>query len=164
MFDYLAAGETVTLTYTVAIDDGDGGTTITVDSTDAIGAVTEDGQDSSTLSDTGTIAFNDVDLIDVHTTSVTPRRQHARRHSDPGVGRESATTEPGTVGWTYTVANSATQYLAVDQTASRVARHHLRRSRRHQSSARHRHHHRHQRRSDDHGVGDRRDRGGDRSR
>ena len=35
-----------------------------------------------------------------------------------GAVSESATTEPGTVGWTYQVANSATQYLAVGQTAT----------------------------------------------
>jgi VCBS repeat-containing protein len=35
-----------------------------------------------------------------------------------GAVSESASTEPGTVGWTYTVANSATQYLAAGQTAT----------------------------------------------
>ena len=35
-----------------------------------------------------------------------------------GAVSESATTEPGTVGWTYTVADDATDYLAVGQTAT----------------------------------------------
>ena len=35
-----------------------------------------------------------------------------------GAVSESATTEPGTVGWTYEVANSATQYLAAGETAT----------------------------------------------
>jgi len=40
-------------------------------STDVLGAVTEDtGVVQGNLSDTGTINFNDIDLIDVHTTSV----------------------------------------------------------------------------------------------
>ena len=35
-----------------------------------------------------------------------------------GAVSESATTEPGTVGWTYTVANAAVQYLANSETAT----------------------------------------------
>ena len=35
-----------------------------------------------------------------------------------GAVSESATTEPGTVGWTYTVADDATDYLAEGQTAT----------------------------------------------
>src|SRR5438128_1756415 len=84
---YLAVGATATETFTVPISDGHSGTvdqlvTVTVTgtyptrrssdlATDAIGAVTEDAA-TPTLSDTGTITFNDVDLIDVHTTSVAP--------------------------------------------------------------------------------------------
>src|SRR5436309_1961202 len=34
-----------------------------------------------------------------------------------GAVSEDATTEPGTVGWTYQVSNAATQYLAAGQTA-----------------------------------------------
>src|SRR5947207_3174747 len=81
---YLAAGQTATEKFTVTISDGhSGGTvdqlvtvtitgtndapTITVAGTDADGAVTEDATTPS-LSDTGTIAFNDVDLTDLHTT------------------------------------------------------------------------------------------------
>ena len=102
---YLAAGQTATETFTVTIDDGNGGTvdqlvtvtitgtnddpTITVAGTDAHGAVTEDAA-APTLSDTGTIAFNDIDLIDVHTTSVTPCCwQHAGRHADDGRGQRT---------------------------------------------------------------------------
>ena len=35
-----------------------------------------------------------------------------------GTVSESALTEPGTVGWTYTVSNAAVQYLALNQTAT----------------------------------------------
>ena len=131
---YLAAGQTATETFTVTIDDGHGGTvdqlvtvtvtgtndgpTITVAGTDADGAVTEDAA-APTLSDTGTIAFNDIDLIDVHTTSVTPAAGNTLGGTlTMGAVSELATTEPGTVGWTYEVANSATQYLAAGQTAT----------------------------------------------
>src|SRR5205814_1614094 len=84
---YLAAGQTATEKFTVTISDGHtGGTvdqlvtvtitgtndapTITVAGTDADGAVTEDAT-TPNLSDTGTIAFNDVDLPAAHPPSVT---------------------------------------------------------------------------------------------
>src|SRR5258705_427001 len=35
-----------------------------------------------------------------------------------GSACEDASTEPGTVGWTYQVSNAATQYLAAGQTAT----------------------------------------------
>ncbi len=104
----------------VTIDDGHGGTvdqliTVTVtgtneaptidgDATNTAGSVTEDATEPN-LTTSGTITFNDVDLIDVHT--------HERDAADAGntlggtltmgAVSESATTEPGTVGWTYTV-------------------------------------------------------------
>ncbi len=97
---YLAAGETATETFTVTIDDGEGGTvtqtvtvtvtgtnddpTITTALTDAAGAVTEDAA-TPTLSDTGTIAFNDVDLVDAHTADV-EKTSGTGRHADPGSG------------------------------------------------------------------------------
>jgi len=130
---YLAAGETATEKYVVTVDDGHGGTaqqtvtvtiagtnddpTITAAGTDAIGAVTEDAA-TPTLSDTGVIAFNDVDLIDVHSTSVDKLSGTLGGTLTMGAVSESATTEPGTVGWTYTVTNSATQYLAAGETAT----------------------------------------------
>src|SRR5438105_50795 len=83
--EYLAAGQTKLESFTITLDDQHGGLitkqidvtitgtndapTITVAGTDADGAVTEDAS-PTTLSDTGTIAFNDVDLIDTHSTSV----------------------------------------------------------------------------------------------
>src|SRR5207253_1142324 len=87
--------------------------TITVlGSTDVFGAATEDnGVVLGNLSDTGTINFNDIDLIDVHTTSVVAFGTNTLGGTlTMGAVSESATTEPGSVGWTYTVANSATQY------------------------------------------------------
>ncbi|MEZ5801074.1 MAG: hypothetical protein R3D29_12215 [Nitratireductor sp.] len=53
--------------------------------------VTED--DAGTLSDTGTIAFNDVDLIDVQQPSWTPSGEHAWRHADAWRGHGVGTTE-----------------------------------------------------------------------
>ena len=80
VFDYLAKDEVLTLTYTVAIDDGDGGVTsktfvITVTGTndnpvvataDVTSAVTEQVTPVGNLTDSGTIALADVDLTDTH--------------------------------------------------------------------------------------------------
>jgi VCBS repeat-containing protein len=57
-------------------------------------------------------------LIDVHLASVVPTSGTLGGTLTLGAVSESATTEPGSVGWTYQVANSATQYLAVGQTAT----------------------------------------------
>ena len=131
--DYLAVGQTATETFTVTIDDGHGGTvdqsvTITVHGTNEAptitsandtGAVTEDvAVVLGNLSTTGSITFNDVDLIDVHTTSVVKNSGTLGGTLVMGAVSESASTEPGTVGWTYTVADNATDYLAVGQTAT----------------------------------------------
>ena len=92
-FDYLAAGETLTLTYTVQVDDGNGGivtqpVTITVTGTNdtpvitsgtQTGTITERSNPSqpnptgSTAADTatGAVTFTDVDLSDHHTVSIT---------------------------------------------------------------------------------------------
>jgi len=92
-FDYLAAGETVTLTYTVQVDDGHGGVvsqpvTITVTGTNdtplitssaQTGTIAERSNDSqpnptgSSTPDTasGAVTFTDVDLSDHHTVAVT---------------------------------------------------------------------------------------------
>jgi VCBS repeat-containing protein len=132
--DYLAEGQTATEKFTVTVSDGHGGTvdqlvtitvtgsnedpTITAALTDAAGAVTED-DTTPNLTTTGTITFNDVDLIDTHTTSVTPDAGNTLGGTlTMGAVSESASTEPGTVGWTYTVPDAATDYLAEGQTAT----------------------------------------------
>ncbi|MGX5844400.1 VCBS domain-containing protein, partial [Mesorhizobium sp. ArgA1] len=128
---HLAAGQSVTDSFTAVSSDGTAGQlvtvtiygtndkpTITVAGTDADGAVIEDSA-SPILSDTGTIAFSDLDLIDVHTTSVTAAAANTLEGTlIMGAASENALTEPGTVGWTYQVANAATQYLAQGQTAT----------------------------------------------
>ena len=89
-FDFLAAGETLTLNYVAQVDDGHGGVvstpitvsitgpdvsvvgtndvpTIVAASTTATGAMTED--TAATLSANGTITFQDLDLTDTHTAA-----------------------------------------------------------------------------------------------
>jgi VCBS repeat-containing protein len=131
---YLAAGQTATESFTVTLDDHHGGTvdqvvtvtvtgtndgpTITAAATDAIGAVTEDAA-ATTLTDTGTIAFGDLDLTDTHTATVAAAAANTLGGTlTLGAAAESGTTADGTIGWTYAVANSATQYLAVGQAAT----------------------------------------------
>ena len=83
---YLAVGQTATENFTVTVDDGHGGTvdqivTVTVTGTNDAPTITaaDDERrgdrrrnDADDLTDTGTITFDDIDLIDVHTTSVVP--------------------------------------------------------------------------------------------
>ena len=87
-FDYLAATQTVTLTFTVQVADTHGGSTtqnvvVTVTGTDDTpvitssaqsGAITElTGQTGSTTADTanGAVTFTDADLSDTHTVTIT---------------------------------------------------------------------------------------------
>src|SRR5205807_1716608 len=90
----------------------------TITTADATGAVTEDAT-TPNLTTTGSITFNDVDLIDTHTTSVAADLGNTLGGTlTMGSVSESATTQAGTVGWTYSVADDATDYLAVGQTAT----------------------------------------------
>ena len=85
---------------------------------DLVGAVTEQVTPAGNLTDSGTIAFTDVDLTDVHLVSATGTpvgsvSARSRRCKD------SDTTGTGTGGqltWTYTVADLAVEYLAAGQT------------------------------------------------
>ncbi|MEH2501175.1 VCBS repeat-containing protein [Bradyrhizobium sp. AZCC 1678] len=83
-FDYLAKGEVLTLTYTVSIDDGDGGVTpktfvVTVTGTDdapVIGNIAQkdltEQTDTAPLTATIPVTFTDVDLTDVgHAAAIT---------------------------------------------------------------------------------------------
>ena len=132
--EYLAAGETRVETFSFNVLDNHGGSvpstvsvtisgtndapTITSASTDAIGAVREDAS-TPTLTDSGTIVFNDIDLTDVHTTNVTAVAGNLLGGTlTMGAVSENAGTTVGSVGWTYNVANSATQYLAAGQVAT----------------------------------------------
>src|SRR5439155_1584497 len=109
-FDFLADGETLTLTYTATVNDGHGGVvdvpvTVTVTGTNDTPVITSDPQQQASIDElpathgstdpdeaNGTITFTDVDLTDTHTMSIT------------GVVASGTTsglsTVPGTVlGW-----------------------------------------------------------------
>ncbi|MBT2325016.1 VCBS domain-containing protein [Variovorax paradoxus] len=130
--EYLAAGETRVESFTITLDDQHGGVVTrqidvtiigtndmpTIGAADASAAVTEDAA-TPTLSDSGTISFDDVDLSDAHSVGVTV---------DPGntlggvltAGVSDAATGAGdgTVSWSYSVANAATQHLVAGETAT----------------------------------------------
>ncbi|MEK1906485.1 MAG: VCBS domain-containing protein, partial [Pseudomonas sp.] len=115
----LAAGETVTDTFTVRVTDDKGGfdeqtVTVTITGTndlpsisgDAIGAVAED-TSIPTLTDTGTLTIDDLDTdqSNFQTTGIT---------ASSGALGNLTITSAGV--WTYNVANSAVQYLGEGET------------------------------------------------
>jgi VCBS repeat-containing protein len=129
--DDLAAGQTLIQTYLVTIDDGHGGSdaeTITVTitgtndapvvaGTDVTGGVTELVAPTGNLTDSGTIAFSDVDLTDVHSVGAVTASAGAL-----GTLTASVTTDTtgsgagGVISWSYSVAAAAVEYLAAGQT------------------------------------------------
>ncbi|VVP25620.1 hypothetical protein PS900_04082 [Pseudomonas fluorescens] len=128
---YLAQGQTVTETYLVTINDGHGSSvaqnvTVTITGTNDAptvtaaevesGAVTEDG----TTVASGSFAFGDVDLADdAHVASVSAP-SGALGTLVANVSDESTGGAAGSVGWTYTLNNSAAQYLAEGQIKTEV--------------------------------------------
>ena len=126
---YLASGQTATETFTVTIDDGNGGTvdqlvTVTITGTNddptmsavGNGTLTEDAS-APTLSATVSIDFNDVDLSDALDYSVVSSGTLGGTLA-PLSSDDSGAGAAGSVSYTYSVANSATQYLAAGQTAT----------------------------------------------
>ena len=130
--EYLAAGETRVESFTITVDDQHGGivtrqidVTITgtndaptIGAADAAAAVTEDAAEP-TLSDSGAITFDDADLSDVHGVSVAAGAGNTLGGVLTADVSDAATgAGDGTVSWSYSVANAATQYLAQGQTAT----------------------------------------------
>ncbi|WP_287369291.1 VCBS domain-containing protein, partial [Thauera sp.] len=133
VFDYLAAGESVEITYTVQIDDKElvdntGTQTFVVKisgtndapvvaATDVTGGVTEAVTPSGNLTDTGTITFTDVDLTDVHTVSaVTPSVGALGTLTASVTTDTTGTGLGGVVTWNYSVAAADVEYLADGET------------------------------------------------
>ncbi|MES3000747.1 MAG: VCBS domain-containing protein [Pseudomonadota bacterium] len=126
---YLAAGETVVEQFVVKVSDGHGGTAMqtvsvtvtgtndapTVSSAVATGSLVEDAA-LPTLATSGTITFDDVDLTDTHTTTVSADSGNKLGGSLTAAITDVATgAGDGTVKWDYSVSNSATQYLAAGE-------------------------------------------------
>ncbi|RXH22932.1 hypothetical protein XH99_34200 [Bradyrhizobium nanningense] len=148
----LAEGQTITQVYTVKVDDHHGGTvtqdvtvvitgkndapTITSDAEAATGGVIEDAV-TPTLSTGGTLAIQDLDLIDTHTAQAVFKSSTSSAHLpgfdddtplgtftiDPSVTESSSDTSNGaTLGWHFAVNNNdpMVQSLAEGQTITQV--------------------------------------------
>nr|WP_233286967.1 VCBS domain-containing protein [Bradyrhizobium oropedii] len=142
-FDYLAAGETLTLIYTIQIDDHHGGVvtvpvTITIVGTDdkpvitsptQAAAITEtEGVTGSTKPDTasGTVTFTDVDLSDTHSVTVAGVTETGVTKGLPdqatilswislGILKDSTGGVTGSSGWTFSAADKNFDYLAAGE-------------------------------------------------
>ncbi|MBR1257192.1 VCBS domain-containing protein, partial [Bradyrhizobium sp. AUGA SZCCT0240] len=135
---YLADGQSVSETYTVTVNDGRGSTTtqnvvITITGSNDVvsvtsgvqsGTVVEDApttpNPSDSLNANGTISFTDVDLSDGHTVSfvAAPANTTSLGTFALGAVSEAANAANGSVGWSYALNNSASQYLADGQSVS----------------------------------------------
>jgi len=117
VFSYTATdgGASDTATLTVTVNGVNDAPTIDAGGTNASGEVAElpdddPGEDVTIHSDSGTIAFDDVDLSDTHTATATPQ----------GGGYYGTLTlsvdQPGdTVGWNFTVSDAALEGLSEGQ-------------------------------------------------
>ncbi|WP_345867948.1 VCBS domain-containing protein, partial [Shewanella algae] len=133
LVQFLAVGETITLSFDVTVDDGNGGTdtdtvTVTITGTndapvlsiDMSGAVTEDVDVvNGMLSDSGDLSFTDVDINDSHSVG----SSYNGDASWSGGALDQATQDAlaagfsaDNAGWSYDIANSLVQFLAVGET------------------------------------------------
>jgi VCBS repeat-containing protein len=149
----LAEGQTITQIYTITIDDHHGGTvtqdvtvvitgtndapTITSNAAAAAGGVTEDAA-TPTLSTGGTLAIQDLDLIDTHTAAAVFKSSASSAHLpgfsegtghigtftiDPSVTESNSDTDNGaTLGWHFSLADNdpVLQSLAEGQTITQI--------------------------------------------
>ena len=130
--DDLQAGQILTQSYSVTVNDGHGGTaaqtvTITITgtndapivaATDVTGGVIELGTPVGNLTDFGTIAFSDVDLTDVHSVSTVTASAGALGSLTASVTTQASDVDGtgGVITWNYSVAASAVEFLAAGQT------------------------------------------------
>jgi T1SS-143 domain-containing protein len=132
----LAQGQIVHETYTVTLDDQNGGVvtrdvTVTITGTDEApvitsttqtGAVTEDTNvdNSGNLNAGGTITFTDVDLTDKHTVTFTAGGNNYLGTFTPTLTHDATGGSTGTVGWTFSVSDHAVDFLAAGQTLTQT--------------------------------------------
>ena len=134
--DFLAEGEEVTAVFTMTLTDDYGGSdvvdiTITINGTNdglrivsAItinGDVTElvdnhDNEGTATLTDSGRFSIADPDLTDVQSVSSSPLNTGYHGTFTPSIGTNTTGTGQGVIDWSFSVSDSAIDYLAVGQT------------------------------------------------
>ncbi|WP_216636847.1 VCBS domain-containing protein, partial [Endozoicomonas ascidiicola] len=133
--DYLAAGQTLTQTYTVTVDDGIGGTVdqdivITLTGTndapiissiiDVTGAITEitdggSGENVTVHVESGSFVISDQDITDSHFISVSANGSDYRGNLSPSINNIS-----GQVDWDFEVSDSDIDYLAAGQILTQI--------------------------------------------
>ncbi|WP_422135859.1 VCBS domain-containing protein [Endozoicomonas sp. ALD040] len=129
--DYLGDGEILTQTYTVTVNDGEGGTvdqqvTITLTGsndaptissvTDVAGAVTEivdggAGENSNTLTDNGSFTIADVDLSDQQSVSVSAAANGYLGSLTATVADDTQADGTGRIDWSFSVNDADIDYL-----------------------------------------------------
>ncbi|WP_065204679.1 VCBS domain-containing protein [Shewanella woodyi] len=135
LVQFLALGETITLSFDVTVTDNDGGSdtqtvSLTINGTndepvltvDISGSVTED-DSSPNLTDSGTLSFTDVDVNNTHSTSEVYNSDISWSHgtlSDELSALEIQSLIDGfsfdSNGWDYSILNSLVQFLALGET------------------------------------------------
>ncbi|WP_448216992.1 VCBS domain-containing protein [Endozoicomonas sp. 2B-B] len=138
--DYLSAGETLNQTYTVTVNDGEGGTvdqqvTITItgtndaptitSATDVAGAVTEivdggAGENSNSLTDTGSFTIADVDLSDQQTVSVSAGANGYLGSLTATVADDTQGDGSGRIDWSFSVDDADVDYLSAGETLNQT--------------------------------------------
>ncbi len=138
--DFLAAGETVTVVYTITVNDANGGTdtqdvTVTITGAndapviavvDVAGSITE----GTTLTDSGSITFTDLDLTDTPTATevtksvttaltLTAAQQSAIEDAFT-ISPDALNTNDGTINWDYTITEAELDFLAAGETVTVV--------------------------------------------
>ena len=145
--DFLAAGETITQTYTVRVDDQNGGTvdqdvTITLTgtndvptittATDVTGSATEisdggAGENVTVHSDSGSFTIADVDLADIQTVGVnsttTTRSGGAGAllgTFTPTVGDNTTGDGTGQIDWSFSISDADLDFLSAGETITQT--------------------------------------------
>ncbi|QSX29768.1 retention module-containing protein [Shewanella cyperi] len=133
LVQFLAVGETITLSFNVSVDDGHGGidtetVTITINGTndapvltvDTSGSVTEDVNVlAGMLSDSGTLSFSDVDVNDSHSVSSLYNNDiswSGGALTQDQINALVAGFSADSDSWDYSIANSLVQFLGVGET------------------------------------------------
>ena len=111
-----SAPATVTVTINGVNDAPVGNSAPVVAGTDVTGAVTELVTPVGNLTDSGTIAFTDVDLADIHSVSAVAPSSGALGTLTASVSTDTTGSGVGgVVSWNYSVAASDAEFLAQDQ-------------------------------------------------
>ncbi|WP_085899332.1 VCBS domain-containing protein [Kiloniella majae] len=134
--NHLAAGESLTQVYTVTVDDGHSGTTqqdvmITLHGTNDAPVITSEasegtvtemrdgaiGENQTEHRATGTISFSDADITDDHRITFTADQENYLGRFSPVLNQSD-----GTINWTFSVEDSALNYLGREESLTQIYR------------------------------------------